>query len=98
VAPLDKDELRFLVGGTDVRAHMLQSRQIMRDLRTSDRKAFKEQGLSFATRLWWPLAVKSSPAIEKNDTYETALEKFRGEYSPDTLKALLRLAYWQEMQ
>ena len=42
VAPRNKDELRFLVGGTDVRADMLHSRQIMRDLRTSDRKAFEE--------------------------------------------------------
>ncbi len=96
VAPRAEDEIRFLVGGTDVRAYMLKSRQTMRDLRASARKAFEEGRGKIKTRLKWPLAVKSLPRIEKNDEYETVLKKYRAEHSPETLKALLRLAYWQE--
>lgn len=94
-APYGKNELRFLVGGTDVRAYILKSRQIMRDLRASNRMAFEERGLGIETRAAWPLASNS---IRLGDeTWEEVTQKYKkGEVPEKERRVRLHWAYHLE--
>jgi len=94
-APHGKNELRFLVGGMDVRAYILKSRQIMRDLRASNRMAFEEQGLGIETHAAWPLASNSIRIGD--ETWEEVTQKYKkGEVPERERRVRLLWAYHLE--
>jgi hypothetical protein len=91
-----KDELRFLVGGKDVREHFLEHRQ-------TDRELISKHGPEYRTRVGgvpngaiWPLA--SHPIQLGDDTWEEVYEKYKKGEVPERERMSRKLwAYNREL-
>lgn len=62
-----QDELRFMVGGQDVRAWLLQDRALMRELRARDPAGFEKRGLRITKRIKRPIAADEPVEIRDAD-------------------------------